>query len=92
MHLHSVRIDHCTNQYRFFAVSYRPGPIELQYSSREVYMSIARGTLTVTGNIVFQLPRRLAKPADVQWNGQYLVICYLSKEALILDFSHLLLL
>ena len=55
-------------------------------------MSIARGTLTVTGNIVFQLPRRLAKPADVQWNGQYLVICYLSKEVLILDFSHLLLL
>ena len=44
-----------------------------------------------TGKIVFQLSRRFLKPVDLQWNEQYLVLCYLPKEVLVLDFSHLLL-
>ena len=44
----------------------------------------------VTGNVVFQLPRRYRTPVDVQWNGQYLVACFFPIEILILDFSHIL--
>ena len=45
---------------------------------------------TVTGKVVFQLSKRYGKPVDVQWNGQYLVACFLPVEVLILDFSHIL--
>ena len=45
----------------------------------------------VTGEVIFQLPERYGKPVDVQWNGQYLVACFMSTEVLILDFSHVLL-
>ena len=45
---------------------------------------------TVTGKVVFQLSKRYGKPVDVQWNGQYLVACFLPIEVLILDFSHIL--
>jgi WD40 repeat protein len=44
---------------------------------------------TVTGNEVFQLSGKYAKPADVRWDGQYLVAGYESGEVLILDFNHL---
>ena len=44
-----------------------------------------------TGKMVFQLSGRFKKPVNVQWNGQHLVLCYTYKEALILDFTHLLL-
>ena len=40
-----------------------------------------------TGRVVFQLSRRFTRPADVQWNGQYLVICYPLNHVLVLDFS-----
>ena len=46
MHLNCVRAYHCTSWYRLFADSYRPGPVGLQYSPREVCTSVARGTLT----------------------------------------------
>ena len=41
---------------------------------------------TVTGKVVFQLSGRYAKPADIQWDGKYLVAGYKSGEVLILDF------
>ena len=44
-----------------------------------------------TGKVVFQLSRRFTKPVDVQWNGQYLVVCYPLNEVLIIDFSYFLL-
>ena len=44
----------------------------------------------VTGGVVFQLPKSLGKPIDVQWNDQNLVICFGSTEVLILDFTHVL--
>ena len=48
MHPNRVRANHCTSRYRPFADSYRPGPIGLRYSPREVCTSVARGTLTET--------------------------------------------
>jgi len=44
-----------------------------------------------TGRVVFQLSKRLTKPIDVQWNGQYLVVCYAFNKVLVLDFSYLFL-
>ena len=41
-----------------------------------------------TGRVVFWLSERSGKPANVQWNGQYLVACFISGEVLVLDFSH----
>ena len=40
-----------------------------------------------TGKVIFQLSKRSGKPSDVQWNGQYLVACFISGEVLVLDFS-----
>ena len=45
----------------------------------------------VTGKVVFQLSKGYREPVDVQWNVQYLVVCFSSAEVLILDFSHMLL-
>jgi len=42
---------------------------------------------TVTGEGVFQLRGKYAKPLDVQWDGQYLVAGYESGEVLILNFD-----
>ena len=44
-----------------------------------------------TGKVVFQLPKIFGMPADVEWNDQYLVICFAPSDVLILDFSHVLL-
>ena len=43
------------------------------------------------GKVVFQLSGGYRKPIDVQWNDQYLVVCFIPIEVLILDFSHMLL-
>ena len=40
-----------------------------------------------TGKVIFQLSERFGKPSDVQWNGQYLVACFISGEVLVLDFG-----
>ena len=45
----------------------------------------------VTGKVVFQLSRRFKEPIAVEWNGQYLVVCFGPREVLVLDFSHMLL-
>ena len=46
MHPLSVWANYCTSQSRPITVSYRPGPVGLRYSPREVCTSVARGTLT----------------------------------------------
>jgi WD40 repeat protein len=46
---------------------------------------------TVTGKQVFHLPERFTEVStktNLRWDGQYLVIGYLSGEVLILDFGH----
>ena len=46
---------------------------------------------TVTGKEVFWLsPERYEQPADVAWDGQYLIAGYASGEVLILDFVHMI--
>jgi len=45
---------------------------------------------TITRKEVFRLPWGCAKPADAQWDGQFLVAGYDSGEVLILDFDHIL--
>jgi hypothetical protein len=44
-----------------------------------------------TGEVVFQLSGRFAKPVDVQCDGSYLVAGYQSGEILIVDLRHVLL-
>ena len=44
----------------------------------------------VTGDEIFQLPRRYGNPLRIQWDGQYLVAGYDSGEVLILDFNQVL--
>ena len=43
---------------------------------------------TVTKKVVLQLPARLARCSDGQWDGQYLVVGYDSGEVLILEYNH----
>jgi len=43
---------------------------------------------TVTRKVVLQLPGRLTRPSDAQWDGQYLVVGYDSGEVLILECNH----
>jgi len=43
---------------------------------------------TVTKKVVFQLPGRLARCSDAQWDGQYLVAGYDSGEMLILECNY----
>ena len=45
---------------------------------------------TITKKVVFQLPPRLARCSDGQWDGQYLVVGYDSGEVLILECNHVL--
>jgi len=45
---------------------------------------------TVTKKVVFQLPSRLTRCADAQWDGQFLVVGYDSGEVLILECNHVL--
>ena len=45
---------------------------------------------TVTRRVVFQLPERLARCSDAQWDGQYLVVGYDSGEVLILECNYVL--
>ena len=45
---------------------------------------------TVTKKVVFQLPGRLARCSDAQWDGQYLVAGYDSGELLILQCNYVL--
>jgi hypothetical protein len=40
-----------------------------------------------TGKVVFWVPEKYGRIFDVQWNEHCLVICFWSKEVLILDFS-----
>ena len=42
---------------------------------------------TISGKEVFQLYGKYANPAQMQWDGQYLVAGYRSGEVLILDFN-----
>ena len=43
-----------------------------------------------TGKVIFWVPKKYEAVFDAQWNGHYLVICFKSKEILILDFSYIL--
>ena len=52
---------------------------------------LARIKNAVTGEVVFQLSERFAKPVIVQYDGSYLVAGYHSGEILILDMKHVLL-
>jgi len=45
---------------------------------------------SVSRRVVFQLPERLARCSDAQWDGQYLVAGYSSGEVLILECNHVL--
>ena len=45
---------------------------------------------SVSRKVVFQLPERLARCSDAQWDGQYLVAGYSSGEVLILECNHVL--
>jgi len=42
----------------------------------------------VTEKVIFQLPEEFGRAVHVQWGGRYLVVCFRSRAALILDFSH----
>lgn len=44
-----------------------------------------------TLKVIFQLAVGLGKPADVQWDGKCLFMCFKSGEILVLDFSHMFL-
>ena len=44
---------------------------------------------TVTGKVVFQLPRRFGKLNHIQWIGCYFAACYDSTEVLILDLKQM---
>jgi WD40 repeat protein len=54
-------------------------------------VSQARIKNAVTGEVVFQLPRRFAKPVSVQCDGYHLAAGYNSGEVLILNLNHILL-
>jgi len=42
---------------------------------------------TITGKVVFQLPERFqSHVVEMQWNGQYLVISFMSEKELVLEF------
>jgi len=49
-------------------------------------VDVSRIKNTTTGKVVFCLGGRFTRPADLQWDGRYLVAGYESGEVLILDF------
>jgi len=77
-------------------------PVELSYTSQNrphldfiggirIWRSPLPGIQdTVTKKVVFQLPPRLARCSDAQWDGQHLVVGYDSGEVLILECNHVL--
>ena len=79
-----------------------PGPLPVQLSNIPPGKPHPCGTIQwdtqtfrvqdrVTEKVVFQLARGFKKPIDVQWSGQYLVVCFGPIDVLILDFNHLFL-
>ena len=77
-----------------------PSPIKLSTSPpARLYLSntkfwdnnLHRILDTVTGAVVFQLPAQFARPVDVKWKSQYLVISFTSKEELVLELHPTLL-
>ena len=60
-------------------------------ATQEWETNMSRMRDAFTGEVIFQLPERYGRPVHVQWNGQYLVACFRSKEVLILDFSYVFL-
>jgi len=77
-------------------------PVELSYTSWDrpcldfvggirVQRSLLPGIQdTASGKVVFQLPMRLERPSDAQWDGQYLVAGYDSGDMLILECNRVL--
>ena len=43
-----------------------------------------------TGKVVFWLPKRFGRPANVKWSDQYLLVAFISGEVLALDFSYVI--
>lgn len=75
-----------------------PSPTPLSSSSSErPYLDFINGTFwengpsfvknTVTGQGVFKLSGKYARPQSAKWDGQYLVAGYTNGEVLILDFN-----
>ena len=61
-------------------------PARLYLSNTKFWDTSLCGILdTVTGKVVFQLPAQFGRPVDVQYNGQYLVASFKSKEELVLE-------
>ena len=54
-------------------------------------ISLCRVQDTATKNVLFQLAKGYGVPDGVQWNDQYLFVCFKSGKVLILDFSHMIL-
>ena len=76
-----------------------PSPIQLlDVSPHQYYLNSTlqwdpslRGIKTgVTGKVIFWVPEKYGSIFDVQWNELCLVMCFNSKEVLVLDFSHIL--
>jgi len=76
-----------------------PGSPPVQLSNMPILLngnilwdpSLTRIKNAITGEVLFQLSGRFAKPVDVQCDGSYLVAGYRSGEILILDLKHVLL-
>jgi len=97
-----VWVHHPQSEYKGWRfMSQAPSPVLLSAMppNRQIYLhgtklwdtSLSRIKDTVTGKVFLQLPERFLNPVDVQWNGQYLVACFKSKEVLILDIRNVLL-
>ena len=68
-----------------------PSPrLHFIYSTTEGTTHPSRVKDTVTGKVIFQLPKRYEAPTKVQCDGQYLVAGYKSGELLILDFGQMI--
>ena len=66
-------------------------PHQCYLNSTLQWVPLLRGIKNeATGKVIFWLPEKYGSIFDVQWNGHYLVVCFWSKEVLILDFSHIL--
>jgi len=64
-------------------------PDRLHLNDNKVWeTNMSRMKDIVTGKVVVQLSERFRDVTNVQWDGHYLVVSFLSKEVVILDFSH----